>query len=358
VAKYSTIVANSTDAKVAYLTNDHLGSPRINTDANGNVTARHDYHPFGEEIGTLAAVPGSPQLRTATLGYQSDSVRQKFTGYERDSESELDYANARYYRSGHGRFMVSDDFLNDTHVSDPKSWNLYVYVHNNPLNKIDPFGEEIYSANLSDEEKKRLIEDWKKKTGYKNIYFDKNNKLVIDATAGFEGGSELARRLLSAAADSTEKRFNLISVDSKDVAFARVDAGTITEDAKGNKIGPIVFEVDIDFKDFSQFRASDKDAIEAFSIGLVVFHEIAHKLYKETPDTPNSDTDPGPVERTYINPIRHELGLAERVYYSAKPVSAAYKSFFPNGGQQLLFRLNGKDKILRWQSDKVGGKTK
>ncbi len=50
VAEYSTVVAAANDAKVAYLTVDHLGSPRINTDQNGAVTARHDYHPFGEEI--------------------------------------------------------------------------------------------------------------------------------------------------------------------------------------------------------------------------------------------------------------------------------------------------------------------
>jgi len=35
IAEYSTIVASTQDAKVAYLTTDHLGSPRINTDANG-----------------------------------------------------------------------------------------------------------------------------------------------------------------------------------------------------------------------------------------------------------------------------------------------------------------------------------
>jgi YD repeat-containing protein len=50
VAKYSTIVATPINAKISYLTNDHLGSPRINTDANGQVIARHDYQPFGEEI--------------------------------------------------------------------------------------------------------------------------------------------------------------------------------------------------------------------------------------------------------------------------------------------------------------------
>lgn len=50
VAEYSTIVAPENQAKVNYLTIDNLGTPRINTDANGLVTARHDYHPFGEEI--------------------------------------------------------------------------------------------------------------------------------------------------------------------------------------------------------------------------------------------------------------------------------------------------------------------
>lgn len=61
VAEYSTIVAPASEAKVAYLTNDHLGSPRNNTDANGAVTARHDYHPFGEEILTAQ--------RTTALNY-------------------------------------------------------------------------------------------------------------------------------------------------------------------------------------------------------------------------------------------------------------------------------------------------
>ena len=52
VAEYSTNVVPVQDAKVSYLTADHLGSPRINTGATGAVIARHDYMPFGEEIGT------------------------------------------------------------------------------------------------------------------------------------------------------------------------------------------------------------------------------------------------------------------------------------------------------------------
>src|SRR5262249_36058317 len=48
--EYSPVVAAPQDAKVNYLTADHLGSPRINTDQNGDIIARHDYMPFGEEI--------------------------------------------------------------------------------------------------------------------------------------------------------------------------------------------------------------------------------------------------------------------------------------------------------------------
>ncbi|MCV4753858.1 hypothetical protein OFC37_30820, partial [Escherichia coli] len=84
-------------------------SPRINTDANGAVTSRHDYHPFGEEIGTLASLSGSPQPRTAALGYTGDTVRKQFTGYERDTETDLDFAQARYYNKSHGRFTSPDE---------------------------------------------------------------------------------------------------------------------------------------------------------------------------------------------------------------------------------------------------------
>ena len=89
IAEYSTVVANSTDAKVNYLTADHLGSPRIDIDANGTITARHDYHPFGEEISTAQRTTG---LKYLTSG---DSIRKQFTGYERDTESNLDYTEDR-----------------------------------------------------------------------------------------------------------------------------------------------------------------------------------------------------------------------------------------------------------------------
>ena len=134
VAEYSTVAP--TTPQTSYLTNDHLGSPRIITNEIGQVTSRRDFMPFGEEIYSAQ--------RITNLNYTADNVRQKFTSYERDTETDLDFAQARMYSNKLGRFTNPDNFLNDTYLESPSSWNLYVYVRNNPLKYIDPNGEEIW----------------------------------------------------------------------------------------------------------------------------------------------------------------------------------------------------------------------
>jgi RHS repeat-associated protein len=133
VAEYTTTAP--TNPQTSYLTSDTLGSPRINTDANGQVAARHDYMPFGEEI---ASGTGG---RTIAQGYGGqDNIRQKFTSYERDSESELDFAQSRYYSSKHGRFISVDPENTGARIANPQSWNGYAYASNNPLKYVDPDG--------------------------------------------------------------------------------------------------------------------------------------------------------------------------------------------------------------------------
>jgi YD repeat-containing protein len=62
-------------SSIQFLTPDHLGSPRLITDASGNVVSRRDFYPFGESI--HAGTGG----RTTGQGDDAvDSVRQKFTG--------------------------------------------------------------------------------------------------------------------------------------------------------------------------------------------------------------------------------------------------------------------------------------
>jgi RHS repeat-associated protein len=127
------------NSQTSYLTPDSLGTPRVVTDSTGTVKARHDYLPFGEEI------TASVGARTTSLGYVVDSVRQKFTGYERDNETRLDYAQARYYSSTQGRFTSPDPLLSSAQTAAPQSWNRYAYVGSNPLAYIDPEGMSTVS---------------------------------------------------------------------------------------------------------------------------------------------------------------------------------------------------------------------
>jgi RHS repeat-associated protein len=74
--------------------------------------------------------------------YTYDAVSHKFTGKERDSETNLDNFGARFDASQWGRFMSPDPL--GGHQGDPQTLNKYVYVRNNPLNITDPTGLDFY----------------------------------------------------------------------------------------------------------------------------------------------------------------------------------------------------------------------
>ena len=136
VAEYSTELNPS--PKVSYLTADHLGSPRIITDEAGAVISRHDYMAFGDEVTTKLGNVGG---RLASQGYgKPDDVRKQYTGYERDKESGLDYAQARYYNSNHGRFTSVDPLTASASIRNPQTFNRYSYVLNSPYKFTDPLG--------------------------------------------------------------------------------------------------------------------------------------------------------------------------------------------------------------------------
>src|SRR5262245_37803854 len=61
---------------VRWIVADHLGTPRIEVDPSGSLSAmrRHDYLPFGEE---LLVGMGNGSIRTADQGYTADCVRQR-----------------------------------------------------------------------------------------------------------------------------------------------------------------------------------------------------------------------------------------------------------------------------------------
>ena len=82
--------------------------------------------PYGEEI----QPPNVPNDRT------------KFATYHRDA-SGLDYADQRYYAPGSGRFLTADPYLASGGPGTPNSWNRFAYVESDPVNAVDPTGENL-----------------------------------------------------------------------------------------------------------------------------------------------------------------------------------------------------------------------
>ena len=100
-----------------YFHKDHLGSPRAITNDGGQTIGESDYFPFGEEV-----AGGAP--------YDEPTV--KFTGHQRDLHGFSDYMLGRSYLFPLRRFASVDPARD--------GWNLYAYVGNNPVARIDPTG--------------------------------------------------------------------------------------------------------------------------------------------------------------------------------------------------------------------------
>jgi RHS repeat-associated protein len=133
-----------------------FGSNRIaRRDSSGDV-----FYYLVDQIDSSRVIAEVPSGQTtATMCYDGDfepyggehaytntcSQNYKFTGKERDSESDLDNFGARYYASTTGRFMTPDWAARPTTIpyavfGDPQSLNLYGYVRNDPVTRADADG--------------------------------------------------------------------------------------------------------------------------------------------------------------------------------------------------------------------------
>jgi RHS repeat-associated protein len=129
------LVAQQTpDGQFQWLHTNHLNSGRALTDVNGSLTYKEQFDPHGQTLFEWSAT-GNPDLNT-----------KKFTGYERDAATGLDYANARTYTGNRGRFLQPDPSgLRAACLARPESLNRYTYVVNDPVNYIDITGLSFIS---------------------------------------------------------------------------------------------------------------------------------------------------------------------------------------------------------------------
>ena len=105
-------------------------------------------HPAPPEPLTRTCDRPRPRLRRpSSICANAHLFRPISTGKERDTESGNDYFGARYYSSSMGRFLSPDwsakvEPVPYAKLDDPQSLNLYSYVRNNPLIRIDSNGHD------------------------------------------------------------------------------------------------------------------------------------------------------------------------------------------------------------------------
>jgi RHS repeat-associated protein len=114
------ILAKVESGVTSYLLADKL-STRLVLDSAGSVVAQQSHFPYGE-------------------GFVENGAMEKhrFTSYERDGESAIDYAINRAYSHGIGRFMQVDRIAGSLY--SPQRLNRFSYTRNNPVNRTDRLG--------------------------------------------------------------------------------------------------------------------------------------------------------------------------------------------------------------------------
>jgi RHS repeat-associated protein len=198
----------SVGADVRWLVTDQLGTPRMVIDHTGSLAgvSRHDYYPFGEEV-------SAGNTWRSSHGYgAADAARQRFTGQERDSETSLDYMQARYYSSGQGRFTGPDSLPGS--ATNPQTLNLYSYVHNDPLGFTDPTGHH----EVDGRERDQIINKFEEKFKREQEFYDEGmmilTGLVAEGRPGFDDTDWRRQQEEESAGSDSDSSGHQISVSS------------------------------------------------------------------------------------------------------------------------------------------------
>jgi RHS repeat-associated protein len=144
---------------------DALGSTTSLATNTGATVARYEYDAWGKLISAV----------------QPSANKVNYTGYRKDEETGLDYAQARYYDSSKGRFTSFDPITeNGERMNQPQGMNYYGYVMGNPLKYTDPQGTDWFEQNNTDHTRSIRWFPGKTKEGWSHI----DTPYTFENTAG------------------------------------------------------------------------------------------------------------------------------------------------------------------------------
>ena len=112
------------ETTIRYQFDNLLGSACIELDENAAIISYEEYYPYGSTSYQAGRTLAEVSLK-----------RYRYTGKERDDETGLYYHGARYYAPWIGRWTTCDP------AGPRDSHNLYVYVNDDPIDRVDPNGK-------------------------------------------------------------------------------------------------------------------------------------------------------------------------------------------------------------------------
>jgi RHS repeat-associated protein len=228
-AEYNVTPQSNQTASTKYLTTDTLGSPRVITKQDGTIESRRDFMPFGEDI-TVG--------RSNIQGYQADNTRQRFTGYEKDAENGLDFAQARYFAGNHGRFTSPDPLMASASTGNPQTFNRYSYALNSPYKFTDPSGlSAISSSGCGAEYSSCGADDYA--YAYREAEYEQRLQNTYDA---IDANRAAHRGDMNAFWDILDKNNSLEAHDAQGEIVENPNSSNVTAEAR---VGPFVLPKDV-----------------------------------------------------------------------------------------------------------------
>ena len=216
-----------------FLLNDWLGTRRASVNASGTVESFCASLPYGDDL--------------ICSGALDTPNEQHFTGKTHDQESGNDYFGARYYAENMGRFLSPDwsakvEPVPYSKLDNPQTLNLYAYVGNNPLSRVDPTGHADIAAECKGQStcNKTLVQT------VNIVHQDKKGNTVIDSTLKVTTNFSLttdAKGNVSASASSTVANVSGLKFSDSQLATMGKDIGMMQQAAVGMGFGPNTTEL-------------------------------------------------------------------------------------------------------------------
>lgn len=230
---------------------DYLGSTRDVVGNDGDILAHYNYSSFGEP----------------TVSEGTSVTDFQYTGEQWDPDAKLFYLRARYYDPQIGRFLSTD--LIQGSMLNPQTFNQYVYVNNDPINKSDPFGLYIMPPNPN---------QW-------NPYIYNPNKFIEDFSVS-GSNSTYKNPLTSPSIDpinyspwteSLQNRLDNWGINALNKYPGLISKGTVT--AGTSAMGYAILEefikpVETNFRMLADPRYTDSHPIEKFVTGIELSNDI------------------------------------------------------------------------------------